>query len=147
MKRCGLWGPKRSGCPPAAKPERSGCITAEHATYIITRGRFKMKKWFCILSFFCAFICGAAENISGSWTESGTLPYSYAYARSYIGYQMRKAGWVCKIGFTSGAKREIEHSLWHKGDRKMQIMIWRIEAGKTGWSKGEISSGNQENKQ
>ena len=36
-----------------------------------------------------------------------------------------------------------ENSVWHKGNRKMQIMIWRIESGKTGYSKGEITGNKQ----
>ena len=102
-----------------------------------------MKILFYIFILFSAFCCCAAEQIPGGWNESGTLPYSYAYARNYIGYQMRKDGWICKIGFTAGKKREQEHSVWHKGNRKMQIMIWRIDSGKTGYSKGEINSGKQ----
>ena len=102
-----------------------------------------MKFFWYAIWFFCSIICTAAEKIPGGWTESGTLPYSYAYARTYIGYQMRKDGWTCKIGFTAGSKREQEHSVWHKGNRKMQVMIWRIDSGKTGFSKGEITANKQ----
>ena len=86
-----------------------------------------------------AFNCRGAEKIPGSWNVSGVLPYSYAYARSYMGHELRKQGWICKLGFTAGAKRQQEHSVWQKGNKKMQVMIWRIESGKTGYSKGEIS--------
>ena len=105
-----------------------------------------MKTLFYIFIFLSALVGGAAEKIPGGWTESGTLPYSYAYARNYIGHQMRKAGWICKIGFTAGAKREQEHSVWFKGDKKMQLMIWRIDSGKTGYSKGEIIANKQDKK-
>ena len=99
-----------------------------------------MKSLFYIFILISASFCNAAEKkIPGGWTESGILPYSYAYARSYIGHKMRKDGWICKIGFTAGKKREQEHSVWYKGNRKMQVMIWRIESGKTGYSKGEIT--------
>ena len=104
-----------------------------------------MKILFYIFIFFSMFVCRAAaeKKIPGGWTESGILPYSYAYARTYIGHKMRKEGWICKIGFTAGKKKEQEHSVWHKGNRKMQIMIWRIESGKTGYSKGEITGNKQ----
>ncbi len=109
-------------------------------------GQIKMRVLFCIFIFLSAIICGAAEQkIPGGWTESGTLQYSYAYARSYIGHQMRKEGWVCKIAFTAGAQRNQEHSVWHKGNKKMQIMIWRIDSGITGYSKGEIAADKQGN--
>ena len=98
---------------------------------------------FCTLFFLYIFSVIAIEKIPGGWTASGTLPYSYDYARNYIGHQLRKDGWICKIGFTAGAKREQEHSVWHKGNRKIQVMIWRIEPGKTGYSKGEITSNKQ----
>ena len=105
-----------------------------------------MKFLFYISMFLSTVVCGAAEKISGGWTETGALPYSYAYARSYLGHQMRKDGWICKIGFTAGAKREQEHSVWYKGKRKMQVMIWRIDSGKTGYSKGEITANKQDKK-
>ena len=105
-----------------------------------------MKTLFYIFILFAAFVCAAVEKIPGGWTESGTLPYSYSYARSYLGHQMRKDGWICKIGFTAGQKREQEHSVWHKGNRKMQVMIWRIDSGKTGYSKGEITANKQDKK-
>ena len=81
-----------------------------------------MKKNF--FSLFTAILinCTAAEKkIPGGWTESGILPYSYAYARSYIGHKMRKDGWICKIGFTAGKKREQEHSVWYKGTEKCKL--------------------------
>ena len=98
-----------------------------------------MKIFLYIFILFSASVCSAATKGSG-WSESGVLPYSYAYARSYIGYQLRKEGWICKTGFTAGAKREQEHSVWHKGNKKMQVMVWRIDSGKTGYSKGAFSS-------
>ena len=107
-----------------------------------------MKILFSVFLFFIAIgvLLAESKKIPGGWTESGTLPYSYAYARTYLGHQMRKDGWICKISFTAGAKREQEHSVWHKGNRKMQVMIWRIDSGKTGYSKGEITANKQDKK-
>ena len=90
-----------------------------------------------------AFDCKEAEKVPGCWNESGVLPYSYAYARSYMGHELRKQGWICKTGFTAGAKRQQEHSVWQKGSKRMQLMIWRIDSGKTGYSKGEIVTDKQ----
>ena len=114
------------------------CTTAVPATQITTDGLYKVKNFLYIFLLANAFLCGAAEKIPGSWTESGVLPYSYAYARTSMGHKMRKEGWECKIGFTAGRKREQEHSVWQKGEKKVQLMIWRIDSGKTGYSKGEI---------
>lgn len=97
-----------------------------------------IEKMLILLLLIGTLTCAAVEKIPGSWTESGVLPYSYDYARNYLGHQMRREGWVCKKGFTAGKKREQEHSVWQRGNRKMQMMIWRIETGKTGYSKGEI---------
>ena len=105
-----------------------------------------MKRALYILLLSFTFLCGAAEKVPGRWNSAGVLSYSYAYARNYIGYQMRKEGWICKNGFTAGVKREQEHSVWHKGSRKMQLMIWRIDSGRTGFAKGEITGGRK-NKQ
>ena len=107
---------------------------------------FVMKTFFYIFILSGAFLCGAAEKIPGGWTESGTLSYSYAYARTYMGYQMRKAGWRCRMGFTAGSKREQEHSVWQKGEKKIQLMIWRIDSGKTGFSKGEVVGNKMDKK-
>lgn len=95
-----------------------------------------------VLLMFFACVLSAGEKTGGGWQETGELSYSYAYARSVLGHRMRKAGWVCKQGFTAGRKREQEHSVWVKGNRKMQLMIWRIDSGRTGYAKGEIKSGN-----
>ena len=82
--------------------------------------------------------CPGGEETEGGWTEVGELAYSYAYARTWLGHQMRKDGWKCTIGFTAGRKGEQEHSVWVRGRRKMQMMIWRIDSNRTGYSKGEI---------
>lgn len=84
----------------------------------------------------------AVPAFADGWTESGELEYSYAYARTVIGYRMRAEGWVCKLGFTAGKHGEQEHSVWVKGSRKMQVMIWKIDSNRTGYSKGEIRDRN-----
>lgn len=83
---------------------------------------------------------------AGGWQETGEVKYSYAYARTWFGYQMRKQGWSCKLGFTAGKKREMEHSVWKKGNRELQLMIWRIDSNRTGYSKGEIPGENRARK-
>jgi|GEM_PF-4346573 len=96
-----------------------------------------------MLEFSAGHILFAQEQ---GWTESGELAYSYAYARTWLGHQMRKDRWVCKIGFTAGAKGEQEHSVWTKGNRKMQVMIWKIDSCRTGYAKGEISGQEKKKK-
>ena len=108
-----------------------------------------MKKILNILLFplaLSAGIAGTGFGKSGGWQERGELEYSYAYARTWLGYRMRQDGWVCKIGFTAGRNGEQEHSVWVKGSRKMQLMIWKIDSGRTGYSKGEIKAGDDKRK-
>lgn len=96
--------------------------------------------------FFFALTVGLAitdGTVPGGWSESGELAYSYAYARTVLGFRMRRDGWVCLLGFTAGKHGEQEHSVWVKGNRKMQLMIWRIDSGRTGYAKGEIREGKQ----
>lgn len=95
-----------------------------------------MKMFLLFLACLCLPL-QAAEN-AVSWTKSGELAYSYAYARTWLGWKMRSKGWMCRFGFTIGAKQKAEHSVWEKNGRKMQIMIWRIDSNKTGYSMGEI---------
>ena len=73
------------------------------------------------------------------WDISGELPYSYAYARTWAGGKMRQDGWKCIKAFTSGKKNEIEHSVWQKGHQKLQMMLWRIDSDKTGYSQGSLT--------
>ena len=100
------------------------------------------------ISLFAAIVgaggLGRAE--SAGWTESGVLEYSYAYARSWLGYRMRRDGWVCRIGFTAGRNGEQEHSVWIRGPRKMQLMIWIIDSNRTGYAKGEIGAAADKHK-
>ena len=100
-----------------------------------------IKHFLTLLALSVAFTATAA-----GWTESGELAYSYAYARTVLGHRMRAAGWVCKLGFTAGKNGEQEHSVWVKGSRKMQLMIWKIDSGRTGYSKGEIKAGDDKRK-
>ncbi len=91
-----------------------------------------------LLFILLAFLPFVGVYAASGWTESGEVEYSYAYARTWLGHKMRLDGWRCKVGFTSGVKREMEHSVWEKNGRKMQMMIWRIDVNKTGYSLGEI---------
>jgi hypothetical protein len=50
-----------------------------------------MKKVFYISVLIFPLLGGAAEKLPGKWSSSGVLDYSYAYARNYLGYRMRKA--------------------------------------------------------
>lgn len=104
----------------------------------------------CVILISCVSESSAAEKtVAGkgdadtdkkaeTWDESGTLDYAYAYARNYIGYKMRRAKWKCVMAFTSGGRGEVEHSVWTKGEKKLQLMIWRIDANKTGYSHAYI---------
>lgn len=92
------------------------------------------------------FLLSTVPVFAAGWTESGELAYSYAYARTVLGHRMRAAGWVCKLGFTAGKNGEQEHSVWVKGSRKMQLMIWKIDSSRTGYSKGEITGGDDKRK-
>ena len=102
-----------------------------------------MKKILSILFLSGSLMVLAVMNDAGSWQESGELSYSYAYARTVLGFRMRRDGWVCLLGFTAGKHGEQEHSVWMKGNRKMQLMIWRIDSGRTGYAKGEIREGKR----
>ncbi len=83
----------------------------------------------------------AANSSKKGWDFSGELAYSYAYARTWVGGKMRQAGWRCVKAFTSGAKNEIEHSIWSKGEQRLQMMIWRIDSDKTGYSQSNLGKG------
>ncbi len=96
---------------------------------------------------FCAILLTfSIMGLPGGWQESGEVKFSYAYARTWFGYQMRKQGWSCRLGFTSGEKRDMEHSIWQKGNRELQLMIWRIDSNRTGYAKGEIPNENHRRK-
>ena len=101
-----------------------------------------MDKKIIYIFLFTIFACFAATaKESKGWEISGTLPYSYAYARTWAGGKMRQAGWKCIKAFTSGKKNEIEHSVWQKGSRKLQMMLWRIDSDKTGYSQNSLTKG------
>ena len=102
-------------------------------------------KRFMIIFLLMFFACAqsAGDKAGDGWTESGELSYSYTYARTVLGHRMRRDGWVCLLGFTAGKHGEQEHSVWVKGNRKMQLMIWRIDSGRTGYAKGEIREGKR----
>lgn len=97
------------------------------------------KKIFFIFLFTILACFAATAKESKTWDISGELPYSYAYARTWVGGKMRQAGWKCTKSFTSGKKNEIEHSIWERGSRKLQMMLWRIDSDKTGYSQSSLT--------
>ena len=97
------------------------------------------KKIFFIFLFTILACFSATAKESKTWDISGELPYSYPYARTWVGGKMRQAGWKCIKAFTSGKKNEIEHSIWEKGTSKLQMMLWRIASDKTGYSQRSLT--------
>ena len=98
----------------------------------------KIKALYIVFIFIFAGSVAMAQDRNG-WDISGELPYSYAYTRTWAGGKMRQAGWKCIKAFTSGKNNEIEHSIWQKGNKKLQMMLWRIDSGKTGYSQGSLT--------
>jgi len=79
------------------------------------------------------------EPVCGGWDHTGELSYSYAYARNWLGARMRTGGWRCTKSFTAGPRHEVEHSIWVRGTRTVQMMIWRISSDRTGYSQKYLS--------
>ncbi len=77
-----------------------------------------------------------ADEKTDGWTTTGELAYSFAYARNYLGHKLRLKGWECSLGVTAGKGRNIEISVWERDGKKLQLMIWRIDSGRTGYSWG-----------
>ena len=78
---------------------------------------------------------------AAGWDHTGELSYSYAYARSWVGNKMRTQGWRCTKSFSSGRNGTVEHSIWINGTRTVQMMIWRISSGRTGFAQKELNKG------
>lgn len=97
------------------------------------------KSIYFLFILFACFLVEAKEH--HGWDISGELPYSYAYARTWAGGKMRQAGWKCTRAFTSGKRNEVEHSIWIKGKQRLQMMLWRIDSGKTGYSQSSLTKG------
>ena len=93
----------------------------------------------CFLSFAEPFAtAAAAETVGcGRAPERGEIPYDFPYACRKFGQKMRLAGWKCQLIFTVG--RHQEHSIWEKNGRRKQLMIWRMDTGRTGYLSGEIT--------
>jgi hypothetical protein len=100
----------------------------------------------CFINLLLAFLLSClplfaekTQQQEEGWTTSGELAYSYSYAKTYLGHKLRLKGWVCKLSFTCGPRHSIEHSVWEKDGKKLQVMIWRIDANRTGYSWGEFT--------
>ena len=110
----------------------------------MTRNGQKFIRLFLLAGLLVLGVSSFADVGEGDgWQVTGEVPYSYAYARSYLGFQLRREGWSCIQGFTTGAHGEVEHSVWSKGERRLQMMVWRIGVGRTGYSQGEFSAARQ----
>lgn len=112
-------------------------------TYLKQRNKTFILCFITFLFSCCILPAEQPKEQKEGWTTSGELAYSYSYAKTYLGHKLRLKGWVCKLAFTSGPRGAIEHSVWERDGKKLQVMIWRIDTNRTGYSWGEYTEKKQ----
>lgn len=68
------------------------------------------------------------------WPESGEMALSFEQAKIKLGVKANAEGWQHVHTIPLGKDRIVE--AWDRGAEEMTLMVWRIAAGRTGWSKG-----------
>lgn len=68
------------------------------------------------------------------WPESGEMSISFEQAKIKLAVKANADGWRHVHTIALGKDRVLES--WERDSEEMTLMVWRISAGRTGWSKG-----------
>jgi len=68
------------------------------------------------------------------WPESGEMALSFEQAKIKLGVKAQAEGWRHIHTIQLGKDRVLE--AWDRGGEEMTLMVWRIRAGYSGWSRG-----------
>jgi len=68
------------------------------------------------------------------WPEHGEMALSFEQAKIKLGVKAQAEGWLHVHTITLGKDRVLE--AWDRGGEEMTLMVWRISAGRSGWSRG-----------
>lgn len=72
------------------------------------------------------------------WQEEGVMPLSYVMAREKMRNSMRRQGWKLVMDIPLAGRGQ-NLSVWTRRGHKVLVRLWRIEAGRTGISWGEMN--------
>lgn len=68
------------------------------------------------------------------WLGSGSLPLSFTAAKARLGTAISAAGWAHLHTIELSKDRVLE--AWSRRDEELTVMVWRIAAGRSGFSYG-----------
>ena len=66
------------------------------------------------------------------------MPYSYAAARMRMITQFEGRGFHLRHEISLGHRNDRCLMLWEQGEKRILVMLWRVDVGKTGFSIGEF---------
>lgn len=75
----------------------------------------------------------------GGWTANGEMKLAFASAQARLTTSVAAAGWTHRHTIDLGRNRILD--AWTRGAEELTVMVWRISAGRSGFSYG-LSSGD-----
>lgn len=75
---------------------------------------------------------------TGRWQVTGSLPGALPVARRDFGLSLHRQGWsMATKTVMGGPGAAMSLTVWVKGERRLLLMLWENEPGKTRFSLGE----------
>jgi len=87
-----------------------------------------------------------SDDTGKSWTQTGENDCSLLSARDKWNASLKRQGWTLKNEFTPVKSADQYFSVWRREGRRIILMLWRIDSGKSGFSWGDYSAANKEAK-
>lgn len=88
----------------------------------------------------------SVTSVTGSvdgkgWTANGELKLAFKSAQARLSTSLAASGWAHVHTITLGKDRVLD--AWSRGDEELTVMVWRISAGRSGFSYGVPGAGGQ----
>lgn len=93
-----------------------------------------------VLSVFASLGQSAPGKLAeGFWEETKELPQTYVSAKLKVISMYEGDGFYLKHDIPLGDNEDRCLMLWVKGDLQILVMLWKIELGRTGYSRGKMN--------
>ena len=85
-----------------------------------------------------------SDDTGATWAQTGENDCSLLSAKSKWHASLKRQGWILKNEFSPIKSADQYFSVWRRNERRIILMLWRIDSGKSGFSWGDYSAAKKE---
>lgn len=87
-----------------------------------------------------------SDDTGAAWTQTGENDCSLLSAKSKWHASLKRQGWILENEFSPIKSADQHFSVWRRRERRIILMLWRIDSGESGFSWGDYSPVKKEAK-